>query len=118
MSKRTILIYGLHPIQQLALVSSAEKEGISCRIVADTETAYTVDQLLSGKQLPPRPALPVAGRYALLDGFDGDEDVALNLINAAAPGVIKAVHTKHNGSWHFFKLCSAIQEENDYIRKK
>ena len=115
MSKRTILIYGLAPLQQLALISAAEKEGIICRPVSDTETSYTVDQLLSGKELAPRPPLPVAGRYALLDSYSGEE---LRLVNSVAPGVIKAVRTKHNGSWHFFKLCNAIQEENDYMKQK
>ena len=118
MNQKTILIYGLSPFQQLALISAAQKEGILCRIVSDTETAYTVDQLLSGKKLAPRPPLPVAGKYALLDGFSGDEETGLALINSVAPGVIKAAHTSHNGSWHFFKLCAAIQEENDYMKKK
>lgn len=110
-SEKTILVYGLSGMQLLALSSMAEKAGITCKAVSDTQTSLTVAQLLSEQEFPPSPAQPLIGKFALLDGFDGQETLGTALINQVASGVIKAVHTKHNSDWRFSELCSAIHEE-------
>lgn len=88
-SEKTILIYGLSGMQMLALSSMAEKEGILCKVVSDTQTTLTVAQLLSGKEFPPKPAHPLIGKFALLDGFEDHPQMATALINQVASGVIK-----------------------------
>lgn len=110
-SEKTILIYGLSGMQMLALSSMAEKEGILCKVVSDTQTTLTVAQLLSGKEFPPKPAHPLIGKFALLDGFEDHPQMATALINQVASGVIKAIHTKHNSDWRFSDLCCEIQKE-------
>lgn len=114
-SERTILIYGLSGKQMLSLAMAAKEAGIRCRAVADTETCLTVSQLLSGEELPPCAPLPLTGKYALLDGFDGNLGEAASLINHASYGVIKAIRTDKNSSWRFADLCYAIQQEQDAI---
>lgn len=116
-TEKTILVYGLSGIQLLGLTTTAEKAGITCRAVSDTQTELTVAQLLSGEEFPPKPAKPLVGKFALLDGFDGQEHVAAALINQFASGVIKAVHTTHNSSWRFRELCSEIFGEYQMMKK-
>ena len=109
---KTILIYGLNPTQRLTLSMLCNQAGINCRIITDKETVMPISALLSGKELPKAEAYPVPGKFALLDGFDGQEQMAAGLINQVATGVIKAVHTKHNTDWRFCDLCSAIALEH------
>ncbi len=116
-SEKTILIYGLSGMQMLALSSMAEKEGIVCKAVSDTQTTLTVAQLLSENLLPPQPTHPLIGKFALLHGFDGHPQIGTALINQAASGVIKAMHTKHNSNWRFCDLCSEIQKEYQTMKR-
>ena len=112
MGNKTILIYGLSPMQLLQLAALAEPLGITCRAVPDSRAAYKVDELLAGAEIPGMPAMHLLGRFALLDGFHGQESLATALINRVAPGVIKAVHTAHNGKWRFCDLCAEISTEH------
>lgn len=112
MSQKIILIYGLTGLELLSLTSMAEKAGITVRPVSDRETGLTVTQLLAGKAAGPAVGVPLLGKYALLHGFDGQEQIGTMLINRAAPGVVKAVHTDTNGSWKFSSLCAAIGDEH------
>ncbi len=116
-SEKTILIYGLSGMQLLILDTITKNEGIVCKPVSDTQTSLTVDQLLSGKDFPPMPSRPLMGKFALLDGFDGQEQIGIALINQVTSGVIKAIHTKHNSSWRFSDLCASIQEEYHTMKK-
>ncbi len=115
-SGKTILIYGLSGMQLLALSSMAEKAGIACKAVSDSQTSLTVAQLLSGDDFPANPARPLMGQFALLDGFNGQEQLGTMLINQVSSGVIKAVHTKHNSNWSFYDLCSEIHKEHYAMR--
>lgn len=116
-AQKTILIYGLSGMQLLTLSSMAEKAGIVCKAVSDNQTTLTVAQLLSGNELPAKPAHPLIGKFALLSGFDGQEQIGTMLINQVASGVIKAVHTKHNNDWHFSDLCTEIHKEHQTMKK-
>lgn len=116
-SEKTILIYGLSGMQLLALSSMAQKLDITCRAVSDTQTSLTVAQLLSGNEFPPKPVRRLIGQFALLDGFNGQEQLGTMLINQVSSGVIKAVHTKHNSNWLFCDLCSEIHAEYQTMRK-
>ncbi len=116
--QKTILIYGLSGMQFLQLNAMAEQVGITCRAVSDTQVSYTVAELLSGKELAPKPARRLMGKFALLDGFQGQEQIGTLLINQVSSGVIKAVHTKHNSSWLFSDLCSEIHKEHQTMGKK
>ena len=109
---KTILIYGLNPEQRLTLSMLCNQAGITCRILTDGETTMPISALLSGKELPKTGAYPIPGKFALLDGFDGQERMAAGLINQVAPGVIKAAHTKTHDRWRFCDLCSAILLEH------
>lgn len=111
-ASKTILIYGLNPGQRLTLSMLCEKAGIRCRILTDWETTLPISALLSDRELPKLGEYPIPGKFALLDGFDGQEHMAAGLINQVAPGVIKAAHTKHNTNWRFCDLCSAILLEH------
>ncbi len=115
-SEKTILIYGLSGMQMLALSSMAEKEGIVCKAVSDTQTTLTVAQLLSETPFPPQPSHALIGKFALLHGFDGHPQSGTALINQVASGVIKAMHTKHNSSWRFCDLCTEIRKEYDTVK--
>ncbi len=110
--QKTILIYGLTGMQMLMLDSMAEKLGIVCRPVSDTQTSLTVAQLLSDKEQPQMPPMPLLGKFALLHGFQGNEQIGTALINQAASGVIKAIHTPHNSNWRFSDLCTELQKEH------
>ena len=114
-SGKTILIYGLTGMQMLSLAKAAQDTGIRCRAVADTETGLTISQLLSGEKFFPCAPLPLTGKYALLDGFDGNLGEGAALINHACYGVIKAIRTDKNSGWRFADLCYAIQQEQDAI---
>lgn len=116
-SEKIILVYGLSGMQLMTLAMAAKKEGIGCKAVSDSETGLTISQLLSGEEQPCPDSVPLSGKYALLSGFDGQIDRALTLINQAASGVIKAVHTKNNTDWRFADLCFSIQQEQDVINK-
>ncbi len=113
---KMILVYGLTGMQMLTLSSMAEKLGITCRAVSDTQTTLTVSQLLSNETLPQMPARPLVGKFALLHGFDGQEQIAAALINQVASGVIKAIHTKHNHNWPFAELCIEIHSEHQTMK--
>lgn len=115
-AKKTILVYGFTGMQLLNLNALAGKLGITCKAVSDNQTSHTVAQLLSGKELPPMPEHPLVGKFALLSGFDGQEQIGTLLINQAASGVIKAVHTKHNNDWRFSDLCSEIHKEHQTMK--
>ncbi len=115
-NERIILIYGLTGMQMLGLSSMAEKIGVKCQAVSDTQTSLTVAQLLDGQQLPPQPPRPLVGKFALLHGFDGQEQIAAMLINQVASGVIKAIHTKHNTDWAFSELCTEIHREHQTMK--
>ena len=112
MVQKTILIYGITGMELLSLTSMAEKAGIRVLRVTDRDTALTVGQLLSGRTGQGSEALPLMGRFALLSGFQGQEQMATLLINRCAPGVIKAVHTPTNTGWSFSGLCAAIGAEH------
>ena len=114
-SKKTILIYGLAPMELLALSAMAEHAGVRCKPVSDVQTTLTISQLLSDNDYPPAPPFPLQGKFALLDGFTGNEDEGAALINYVAGGVIKAVHTKHNTNWRFSDLCAEIHAEHTYM---
>ncbi len=114
--KKTILVYGLTGMQLLNLNALAGKIGITCKPISDHQTMLTVEQLLSGKDYPPMPEHPLIGKFALLSGFDGQEQLGTLLINQVASGVIKAVHTKHNNNWHFADLCSEIHKEHQIMK--
>ncbi len=116
-AEKTILVYGLSGMQMLALTSMAQQAGIVCKAVSDTQTTLTVAQLLSGKEFPPKPDHPLIGKFALLDGFNGQEQLGTAMINQVASGVIKAVHTKHNSDWRFADLCSEIHKEYHAVKK-
>ncbi len=117
-AEKTILIYGLSPMQLLQLNSLAEPLGIAVRAVPDSKAACKVDELLSDKEPAPVPAMHLMGRFALLDGFNGQEQLATALINKVSPGVIKAVHTVHNGSWRFCDLCAELSSEHRTMTKR
>lgn len=111
---KTILIYGLTDRQMAELTAAGAKENIICRRVTPEQAGLTVVQLLGENTLPAgeTPASPVEGQYALLDGFEGREERGIALINAVAPGVIKAIRTRHNSSWSFAALCAEMQKEH------
>lgn len=111
-TEKTILIYGLAPMQILQLNALAQPLGIRVVAVTDSMTACRIDDLLAGKPTLGLPAIPLLGRFALLAGFDGQEGLAIPLINRAAPGVIKAVRTETNGRWRFVDLAAEIGEEH------
>ena len=71
MKTKTILIYGLAPAQRLELSLLCRQAGIQLRIVTDEETVLPIGALLSGKELPKLGAYPIPGKFALLDGFEG-----------------------------------------------
>ena len=112
MQQKTILIYGLNPAQKLTLGLLSQQAGIRLKTLTDREIMHPIGALLSGKDLPDMPAFPLTGKYALLDGFQGQEQIGTDLINQVVPGVIKAVRTRHNESWRFCDLCSEIQLEH------
>lgn len=111
---KTILIYGWTDAQMAQLTAAAAKENIICRPVTTEQTGLTVAQLLGEPvpAAPETPASPIEGQYALLDGFAGREEQGVALINRVAPGVIKAIRTRHNGSWSFGALCAEMQKEH------
>ena len=102
-------------MQMLSLAKAAKDAGIRCRAVADTETCLTISQLLSDGEFSPCAPLPLTGKYALLDGFEGNLGEGAALINHACYGVVKAIRTDKNSSWRFADLCYAIQQEQDVI---
>ena len=116
-TEKTILIYGLSGIQLMTLAMAAKKVGIRVKAVSDNQTGLTISQLLSYEELPTPEQIQLSGKYALLDGFNGHIDEATLLINQAASGVVKAVHTKNNSNWRFADLCFSIQQEQDVINK-
>ena len=116
-TEKTILIYGLSGIQLMTLAMAAKKVGIRVKAVSDNQTGLTISQLLSYEELPTPEQIQLSGKYALLDGFNGHIDEAALLINQAASGVVKAVHTKNNSNWRFADLCFSIQQEQDVINK-
>ncbi len=114
---KSILIYGVTESELEKLEALAAKATIRCIAVADHETTYTIAQLLSGCPLSPKMPHPIPGRFALMDGFAGQEQLGAALINQAAPGVIKAARTLHNGNWPFSDLCEAILAEHRSMQK-
>ncbi len=116
-AKKIILVYGLTGMQLLTLNALSAKMGIICKAVSDTQTSLTVAQLLSGDNFPPEPVHPLIGKFALLSGFDGQEQIGTMLVNQVASGVIKAVHTKHNNDWRFYDLCTEIHREHQTMKK-
>lgn len=116
-TEKTILIYGLSAMQLMSLAMSAKKVGIRCKAVSDSQTGLTLSQLLSNEEQPCQEPIHLSGKYALLAGFNGQIEQPMALINQAAGGVIKAVHTKNNNNWRFADLCFSIQQEQDVINK-
>ncbi len=114
---KTILVYGITESELEKLEALAAKASIRCIAVTNQETTYTIAQLLSGCPLAPKMPHPIPGRFALMDGFAGQEQLGAALINQAAPGVIKAARTLHNGSWPFADLCEAILAEHRSMQK-
>ena len=112
---KTVLIYGLKGPELLKLLPLCKAAGIRCKAVSDSKTRYTVDELLSDRELSSQDPFPLSGKYALLDGFSGNLGEISSIINQVCPGVIKAVHTEHNGSWRFSDLCFAILQEHNTI---
>lgn len=110
--EKTILIYGLSPAQLLQLNALAQPLGIRCKAVPASQAAYKVDDLLSDQELPAMPPVQLLGRFALMAGFNGQEQLATMLINKVSPGVIKAIRTVHNGSWRFCDLCAELSQEH------
>ena len=110
--KKTILVYGLSSAEQSKLKQLADKAGIVCKFVLDTQTTYPISKLLYTDNLPAGPFHHIPGKFALMDGFAGEEYLGAAMINKAAAGVIKASHTLHNGSWPFADLCTAILMEH------
>lgn len=116
--KRVILIYGLSGMQLLNLTALAKKAGVTCKGIDDSHTSYTIARLLSGQDLAPVPSAPLAGKFALLHGFDGQEQLAAALINQVSGGVIKAIHTPHNDGWSFASLCAELRQEHQTMTAK
>ena len=116
-TEKTILIYGLAPREILQLSTLAQPLGIRVRAVTDSMTACRIDELLEGTG-GSQPGIPLLGRFALLAGFDGQENLAIPLINQAAPGVIKAVRTDTNGRWRFLDLAAEILEEHRVMNRR
>lgn len=115
---KTILIYGLEPIQKLMLTSQCQKAGVSCRILENEHTTVTIGKLLGQGEMPRGIPFPLPGKFALLDGFAGQEQMGTALINQIAPGVIKAVHTPTNTNWRFCDLCSHIMQEHRMMTER
>ena len=108
---KTVLVYGLAPMQLLQLHAVFQPLGIRCIAVSDSMTACRVDELLEGTQTAGAPGIPLLGSFALLAGFGGKESEAIAAMNLVAPGIIKAVRTETNGSWRFLDLCTEIAQE-------
>ena len=115
--EKTILLYGLEPMQTLKLCALAQAQGIRCRPVPDSRVFSRIDELLTDRDTE-GPAMHLTGRFALLAGFDGQQMQATALINSVAPGVIKAVRTEHNGQWRFADLCGEIAEEHRLMTRR
>ncbi len=115
---KTILIYGISPMQLLELNSLAQPLGIRCKAVAPSQAAYQVDELLSEEELPGLAPMQLLGRFAVMAGFDGQEQLAMMLINKVSPGVIKAIRTAHNGSWRFCDLCMELTREHHTMNNR
>lgn len=113
-----ILIYGLSGMQLLSLTALAKKAGVTCRGIDDGHTTYTIARLLSDQDLTPAPSAPLGGKFALLHGFDGREQLAAALINQVSGGVIKAIHTPHNDGWSFASLCAELRREHQAMTGK
>ena len=114
--EKTILIYGLEPMQTLKLCALAQAQGIRCKPVPDSRVFSRIDDLLTDRDTD-GPAVRLPGRFALLAGF-GQGPLPTALINSVAPGVIKAVRTEHNGAWRFSDLCSEISQEAQYMNRQ
>lgn len=117
-TEKTVLVYGLSPVQLLQLHAVFQTLGIRCVAVTDSMTACRVDELLEGTHTAGVPGIPLLGRFALLAGFAGRESEAITALNRVAPGIIKAVRTETNGSWRFLDLCAEIAEENRYMMNR
>ena len=118
MKDKIILIYGLAPMQLLQLHSLGQPLGIRVIAVPDSRTAMKVEALLMEEEGKGLPALALSGRFALLHGFGGQESMAAALINQVSPGVIKAVHTAHNGDWRFSDLAGELLEEHAQMTRR
>lgn len=116
--EKTILIYGLTPAQLLELHALAQPLGIRCKAVPASQAAYKVDELLSDRELPGLPSVQLLGRFALMAGFNGQEQLATMLINKVSPGVIKAIRTAHNGGWRFCDLCAELSREHQTMTNR
>ena len=116
-TQKTILIYGLSPAYLLQLNLLAEPAGFTVRAVSDSQTACHVGQLLAGTAVPASP-MHLLGKFAVLDGFGGQEQLAVMMINQVVPGVVKAVHTAHNTKWRFCDLCAELSLEHQTMNKR
>lgn len=110
--KKTILVYGLFESQFEQLETLAKKENVICKAVLDTQTTRTIAQLLCDTNAPEGEALPLSGKFAVLDGFGKAEQEGIALLNQVDSSIIKAVRTPYNSSWTFAKLSEELQKEH------
>lgn len=117
--KRTVLTYGLPAAQQQELAKRLAAENVSCRAVQGGQTTATLLQLLADETVPVQKQAPQpAGKFAVLDGFEGEAaGKAAAIINGVCPGVIKAVRTAHNSGWRFYALCEELAAEHAAMTK-